>query len=396
VELRRFEGNELISFTITFLPSSLVIILFLKKEYLDYVLNPVPHESQPEGRDKGHEGFTLEAFLQSPISKEAGLTMNDIIALRIYTGKGYRFINSALRLAQNSFAATSFTANRAIGKLGKLMSTKTNFPQIYYRGMTGKMAKFFKKLYHKPEVTQGALGRISDPGLFSTTSQWEVATGEIYGGEILFVISKIGGSFKEGQIDENGFERLCTPAPVSWISQYPGEEEYLWPSYAGFVPKIPSTRDGLTANNKEVYEFTPIYLWDPKNFCIGRWKDIEKSELEMLKMGIKLASKGLGLQHAMMGIQMLYIEEQVDEDLEVDEAVSLAFSIFDRGETGSFKWKEAEKLIQFFYEEVMENNSPSEMIERIKMKLLPLQENDGRILWNRFYEHFSSIKYTIF
>ena len=45
---------------------------------------------------------------------------------------------------------------------------------------------------------------------------------------------------------------------------------------------------------KEVFEFTPVFLWDQASSCIGRWLDIEESEVEMLRMAVKLSARGLG------------------------------------------------------------------------------------------------------
>jgi len=64
------------------------------KPHWDYVISPVPAApSQPGGHDTGHESWKAEVdFLNHPTSVEAGLTFQDIIALRLYTGKVCSFV----------------------------------------------------------------------------------------------------------------------------------------------------------------------------------------------------------------------------------------------------------------------------------------------------------------
>ena len=65
---------------------------------------------------------------------------------------------------------------------------------------------------------------------------------------------------------------------------------------------------------KEVFEFTPVFLWDQASSCIGRWLDIEESEVEMLRMAVKLSARGLGQQDAYTALPGLFISSEIDED----------------------------------------------------------------------------------
>ena len=46
----------------------------------------------------------------------------------------------------------------------------------------------------------------------------------------------------------------------------------------------------------QVFEFTPVYLWDPESSCIGRWRAIPDDDMDMARITLRLAAKGLGAQ----------------------------------------------------------------------------------------------------
>ena len=82
------------------------------------------------GRDVGHEGWTIQDFAAHPVAVAAGLSEVDVLALRLYTGKGYWLINNSCRAARPDFAVTAFVANRAIGRIARSVMGTT--PSILY------------------------------------------------------------------------------------------------------------------------------------------------------------------------------------------------------------------------------------------------------------------------
>ena len=305
-----------------------------------------------------------------------------------------------MRAVSGTFKVTVFVANRAIGKLALSSADSGTCPKVLYRGMSGRVRIPFRTMYNKEDnVNQGSLGRLADCALFSTTKDLAVATGSVYGGEIVFLLSQNDELVKEGHVNEAGFRAVCSPAPVRWISQFPGEEEFLWPTNTALIPKLPSHRCGLAVAGREVYEFTPIYLWDTRLRCVGRWRDIESSEMEMAKMAVKLSSRGIGMQDAYMAIPGLLVDNEVDEDFEPEEAISIGFSLFDLEGTGAATWDAIESLLRFFYSEIMER-PPAEMesvVHKITLELKPLvRPDDGLLHWKDFRAHLLKKNLTKF
>ena len=134
------------------------------KDHWEYVVNPVPSDPQMEGHDLGHETWTLDNFLSHEVAAKSGLLKSDIIALRLYTGAGYQDINGSLRSADGNFCVTVFCTNRAIGKIAKSdITTQSTFPQIFYRGLKGRLRVPFRNMYSKEDSTSiTKAGRICD------------------------------------------------------------------------------------------------------------------------------------------------------------------------------------------------------------------------------------------
>lgn len=373
-----------------------------------YVMSSVPlKESQKGLHDVGHYGWTLQMFSDHPMAIDAELTLPDIVALRLYTGEGFRSINASLRKADGNFTFTVFCANRAIGKLAHLKAEST-FPNTYYRGMKGRVRIPFKNMYNKIG-TDKAIGRICDCGLFSTTADISIAT-EKYRGEILFIIS---GAYRDGNgnggyIDEEGYEMMSTPAPVQWISQYPDEAEYLWPTFTAFIPKPMSERKSTRIDGKEIYEFTPVYLWDTTLKCIGRYSNIEESDLEMAQMANQFAPHQYGLQDIYMAVPGLFINHEIDEDFEPADAFSVAFSLFDRNAVGYVSMDDILEVIRVFYSVALNESFGSRVnddvkypplrstIESVKSSMEVLSRDDGFIHWSDFRNFYSTQSWTQF
>lgn len=202
-------------------------------------------------RDQNHFGWTLEDFLQHPYAVSAQLWKAELIALRLYTGPGYRQINYSCRCNDSTYLVTIFCANRGIGKLAR---SYQNPLSQYFRGMQGYLRRpFVEKYYSDENENPGLLGRLSDNCLMSTTSSFTVATSGFASDMVLVLntMAKEDGSTKcprqgsnpfssesEGAPSLTGFEIMTTPAPVQWLSQFPHEEEYLWPTNTCLIPKL--------------------------------------------------------------------------------------------------------------------------------------------------------------
>ena len=224
-----------------------------------------------------------------------------------------------------------------------------------------------------------------------------MATGP-YGGELLFVIQKDPEVVKEGQVDGEGFELRCTPAPVKWVSQFPAEEEYLWPTHTVLIPKLPRHRQGDVCHDKEVYEFTPAYLWDTRSQSVGRIEDIEEDERQMARMTVTLASQGLGMQDAFMSLQGIFVDGEVEDDLGVEQALSIAFAVFDRKTCGTVVLDDVEGLLRFFHNSLfgVEGSELDALCERVLDQMRPLvRENDHRLHWSDFLAHFTTRDYAL-
>lgn len=133
--------------------------------------------------------MTLDDFVGQGAAVAAGLVRVEVLALRLYTGKGYWLINTSCRAATPAFAVTAFVTNKAIGKLAASQGDAT--PSMLYRGMRGQLQPWFTGMYRRGEAdfSAVAIGRLADGALMSTTANLEVATGP-YGGDVVFVIAK--------------------------------------------------------------------------------------------------------------------------------------------------------------------------------------------------------------
>ncbi len=202
------------------------------------------------------------------------------------------------------------------------------------------------------------------------------------------------------------------PSPPTHPShtQFPAEEEWLWPCYTALVPKPPKGR-GRTpgilkaAPGKTVVELTPRFLWDARLGCVGRWRDIEASEAEMAQAALAAASRGLGLQFLIMAVPMLFVDRQVDVDYgSVDDAILQAFSVFDPEDTGRTTRAAALELIEFFYTKVLgtqgtgvPGGAANHWAPIVLPQLEALCEPPGEdITWHRFRDFFAMQAFTKF
>jgi hypothetical protein len=180
-------------------------------------------------------------------------------------------LNAESRALSLHFVFTTYLINTAIGKLAYFAASEEKLPFVFYRGCNGKMRHSFQLAYNNKDASSEKYFRhsIGDLAVFSTTSSLSVATGKVFGGDILMSI-RLPFDKKSNKIlaeakGPDGNKYRMVPAPISWLSQYPSEDEYLWPTGTLFTCESPKHRnDKLDSDfpKKRVYQFTPQYLWN--------------------------------------------------------------------------------------------------------------------------------------
>jgi hypothetical protein len=92
-----------------------------------------------EDYDQGHEGMTLEHFVNHPTSKLAGLKIHHVLVLRLYTSSSFRKFNAPLRQGETShpWKFIVYFLTEALKKLrvvaAKLHPEEFNKVQYLYR-----------------------------------------------------------------------------------------------------------------------------------------------------------------------------------------------------------------------------------------------------------------------
>eukprot|EP00668_Euglena_longa_P000226 GGOE01000310.1.p1 GENE.GGOE01000310.1~~GGOE01000310.1.p1 ORF type:complete len:782 (+),score=172.88 GGOE01000310.1:80-2347(+) len=235
-----------------------------------YVTHPVPESEEgrrfPDWnggfsvRDTGHVGMSIGDFCGTEAAAEAGLTVAEVVGLRLYTGPGYEALNLSLRANSQRFPVTQFCIDSAIGKMGRVAPV-----QVLLRGMKKVMDPRWVRLYN---VYRGVGHRhlaLSDPGFVSTTTDAKVATGKDFGGPVLFLLKSLAPRQK-GQF---GF--LSNGGDVQWVSQYPSEAEILLPSNVMLIPELLCRHmRGYVhphAPDKKQFRFMVFYPWDFEYNC---------------------------------------------------------------------------------------------------------------------------------
>ena len=215
------------------------------------VPSPVPVDDSGCARDEGHGGMTPDDFLRAPPAVQAGLALPHVLALRLYTGDGYRLLNRYRReqprkmhklayaiynyycdkadappdpcVEPEDFPVTSYVLDWAV----MLLATFTPALRLY-RGLSGQL----------PEgLVQEGKSRPIERACMSTTANAKVATGpgSSFTGNVVLVVEAPAGS--HDLHDEKGAKRgtgliKASGAQVQWVSQYPSEEEILYPSHS--------------------------------------------------------------------------------------------------------------------------------------------------------------------
>jgi hypothetical protein len=221
-------------------------------------------------RDEGHDGWSLDFFLETindhvkaqatklqiPAGKYELLTLDEVTAIRLYTGPGFVKINSFMReiykvndewrrkLSQwqeLTYAATVLQLTNGLRKLVKVNSSDDVVP--LYRAVKGRLPQSF--------YTQDGFGQVTaaDYAFMSTSTDEEI--GKEYmnqnGPNVLWDITC-------SVENDTGFHN---GADVQLLSQFPQENEKLFPPLT--LLTVIDTTDGLhglSEEEEEEYGFT--------------------------------------------------------------------------------------------------------------------------------------------
>ena len=168
--------------------------------------------------EHGRDVLPIQLFMASDVARQAKLERGEVISLRLYTGPCFVLYNTVLRkwprnvlkrLKGNRYETTIFCIISGVTKL----STHTKIPESrkLYRGLSGLI------LPDQFWMTSGSFRGGVEKGFMSTTANLEVA------------MQYSGIDKKRGTVFEITAGRIDIGAELTWISQYPGEAEYLFP-----------------------------------------------------------------------------------------------------------------------------------------------------------------------
>mmetsp|Transcript_16318 Transcript_16318/g.32639 ORF Transcript_16318/g.32639 Transcript_16318/m.32639 type:complete len:1094 (+) Transcript_16318:115-3396(+) len=216
-----------------------------------------------EGNPMLHDGEVVHDWMEHPMTIKAGLSREEVIGIRLYTGPCFQKYNGKLRDAikrldellkegnsaikaietvqkesGRSYVTTIHVINSALIKISRITSILGNRKVL--RGFSGlKVPDCFRE----PDE-YGCQGGI-EAGFLSTSTDSKQAVGYIkheHGMPQMFEMTV-------GQVDRG--------ASISWISLFPGEEEVLLPPLSS-LEKTGASRFERTA--KGMVMVTPISL----------------------------------------------------------------------------------------------------------------------------------------
>ena len=173
----------------------------------DFVVNYDAAKEYPGGNER--VGGVVHVFMKHKNAKKSGLTEDEVIGLRLYSGPMYIFYNTVLRGGVRRYITTIHAIVSGIIKLSSIM--KLPFNRKVYRGLSGYIlpAEFWM------EDEYGAKGGV-EFGIMSTTTDKVVAIQYSSHGRVPTIFE-----IEIGQVDRG--------AELKWISQFPGEEEVVMP-----------------------------------------------------------------------------------------------------------------------------------------------------------------------
>ena len=179
-------------------------------------------------RDEGHDGMKLEHFCEHQDAIEAGLTVAEVAGFRLYSGPPYEPLNGALRSRNiEPWKTTISVINSGVLKVSMLAKTSLRV----YRGIKeGEHKGRDGKMQMRPKLPDyffnGEFPGGVERALMSTTLDAKVAldyTGD--GPGTIFSIKYSAGT---------------RAASLQFASQFPHEQEYLFPPGVMIEPKCRS------------------------------------------------------------------------------------------------------------------------------------------------------------
>jgi hypothetical protein len=169
--------------------------------------------------EHGRAAKDLDEVMANPLMKIVGLKRAEVMSLRLYTGPMYMLYNAVLRkfpkevfesLLGNCYETTIFCIISGVSKLSK--ATVIPHDRRVFRGLGGMILP--KEFW---SVQEGGFRGGIEWGLMSTTTNRAVA------------VEYSGLDKQRGTVFEIAVGRIDIGADLSWVSQYPGEAEYLFP-----------------------------------------------------------------------------------------------------------------------------------------------------------------------
>ena len=179
-------------------------------------------------RDRGHAGMRLKDFCALSQAREAKLSEAEVAALRLYTGPLFAPLNKALRERQvDQWATTIACCYSAVLKLSFLSR-----PTRVYRGVKEDRLQLPRKFFCSEE---GHFAGGVERAFSSTTRDLAVA------------LDYAGASATDAKcsIFAIDFDMTSRGASVKFVSQYPHEDELIFPPCTGFT-----TRDFVEFGSK--------------------------------------------------------------------------------------------------------------------------------------------------
>jgi hypothetical protein len=183
-------------------------------------------------KDKGHDGWTLDNFVNLEVAKKAKLERSHVAVIRLYTGALYKPWNMALRalvgMDQDPEAKRSLmnwaTCVAVLYKALIMLSYQTK-PGTVLRGLDESWGTTLPPSFTDPSKNEDGFAGGVEMGFMSRTRHLKIA----------YEFS--GGPYKRGTIFEITFTAASRGANVQPFSIWPEEEELLFSPFTYLTVK---------------------------------------------------------------------------------------------------------------------------------------------------------------